>query len=75
MKYKKTAETIEHGANTLERDFYVDPVILKKEYDNIFLHSSLILNNSFKFILILLFTFLFTLFTLSLISESFAARA
>ena len=39
MKYKKTAETIQDGANTLERDFYVNPVILNKEYDNIFLKN------------------------------------
>ncbi|MBH10379.1 MAG: (2Fe-2S)-binding protein [Candidatus Marinimicrobia bacterium] len=36
MNYKKTAETLTKGAHTLERQYYIDPNILQKEYDNIF---------------------------------------
>lgn len=38
-EYKKTAETLTKGAHTLEREFYIDPEILKKEFDNIFLKN------------------------------------
>ena len=37
MKYKKTAETLEKGSHTLERNYYINPEILSKEYENIFL--------------------------------------
>ena len=30
MTFKKTAETLPHGAHTLERDYYVNPDILQK---------------------------------------------
>ena len=39
MKFRKTAETLEEGARTLERDYYVNPKILKKEYEKIFLKN------------------------------------
>ena len=39
MSFKKTAETLRDGAHTLERDYYVNPQILIKEYDNIFLNN------------------------------------
>ena len=39
MSFKKTAETLREGAHTLERDYYVSPQILIKEYDNIFLNN------------------------------------
>ena len=39
MSFKKTAETLREGAHTLERDYYVNPQILIKEYDNIFLNN------------------------------------
>ena len=39
MKFRKTAETLEDGARTLERDYYVNPKILKKEYEKIFLKN------------------------------------
>ena len=39
MTFKKTAETLPHGAHTLERDYYVSPDILQKEYENIFLNN------------------------------------
>ncbi len=39
MTFKKTAETLPKGAHTLEREYYVEPKILQKEYDNIFLDS------------------------------------
>ena len=39
MTFKKTAETLPHGAHTLERDYYVNPDILQKEYENIFLNN------------------------------------
>ena len=39
MSFKKTAETLRKGAHTLERDYYVSPQILIKEYDNIFLNN------------------------------------
>ena len=38
MSFKKTAETLSKGAHTLERDYYVSPDILQKEYENIFLN-------------------------------------
>ncbi len=36
MEFKKTAETLPTGAHTLERNFYVNPEILQKEFENIF---------------------------------------
>ncbi|MBT5116265.1 MAG: aromatic ring-hydroxylating dioxygenase subunit alpha, partial [Candidatus Marinimicrobia bacterium] len=36
MTFKKTAETLPKGAHTLERDYYVNPSILQREYHNIF---------------------------------------
>ena len=36
MKFKKTAETLPKGAHTLERDYYMNPSILQREYNNIF---------------------------------------
>ena len=39
MTFKKTAESLPKGAHTLERHYYVDPDILQKEYDNIFLNN------------------------------------
>ena len=39
MKFRKTAETLEEGARTLERDYYVNPKILNKEYEKIFLKN------------------------------------
>ena len=36
MTFKKTAETLPKGAHTLERDYYVNPSVLQKEYNNIF---------------------------------------
>ena len=36
MTFKKTAETLPKGAHTLERDYYVNPSILQREYNNIF---------------------------------------
>ena len=39
MEFKKTADTLTKGAHTLERDYYVNPDILQKEYENIFLNN------------------------------------
>ena len=39
MTFKKTAETLPKGAHTLERDYYVNPSILQREYDNIFFRN------------------------------------
>ena len=39
MTFKKTAETLLKDAHTLDRDYYVNPEILKKEYKNIFLNN------------------------------------
>ena len=39
MSFKKTATTLPKGAHTLERDYYVNPDILQKEYKNIFLNN------------------------------------
>ena len=39
MKFRKTAETLEEGARTLDRDYYVNPKILNKEYEKIFLSA------------------------------------
>ncbi len=39
MKFKKTAETLEQGSHTLERNYYINPEILSKEYENIFLKN------------------------------------
>ncbi len=36
MTFKKTADTLSNGANTLEREYYTSPEILNKEYNNIF---------------------------------------
>ena len=48
MSFKKTADTLRDGAHTLERDYYVNPQILIKEYDNIILESKLKAKNIFK---------------------------
>ena len=39
MTFKKTAKTLPQGAHTLERKYYVNPDILEKEHDNIFLRN------------------------------------
>ena len=39
MTFKKTAITLPQGAHTLERKYYVNPDILEKEHDNIFLRN------------------------------------
>jgi len=39
MTFKKTAETLPKGAHTLERDYYVNPSILQREYNNIFFRN------------------------------------
>ena len=39
MTFKKTAETLPKGAHTLERNYYVNPEILQKEYENLFLNK------------------------------------
>ncbi|MBF89185.1 MAG: (2Fe-2S)-binding protein [Candidatus Marinimicrobia bacterium] len=39
MIYKKTAETLKKGANSLDRDYYINPEILNNEYENIFLKN------------------------------------
>ena len=39
MSFKKTSETLSHGAHTLDRDYYMNPDILQKEYENIFLNN------------------------------------
>ena len=36
MTFKKTAETLKTGSHTLERKYYIDNEVLKKEYQNIF---------------------------------------
>ena len=36
MTFKKTSETLPKGAHTLDRGYYVNPNILKKEYEKIF---------------------------------------
>ncbi len=36
MNFKKTADTLELGAHTLQREYYIDPNILDKEYKSIF---------------------------------------
>ncbi len=38
MSFKKTAEILTKGSHTLDRDYYVNPEILQKEYENIFLN-------------------------------------
>ena len=40
MNFKKTAETLIKDAHTLEQDYYINPDILQKEYENIFLKNS-----------------------------------
>ena len=35
MVFKKTVETLDKGAHTLDRKFYLNSNILKKEYENI----------------------------------------
>ncbi len=39
MNFKKTAETLIKDAHTLEQDYYINPDILQKEYENIFLKN------------------------------------
>jgi len=39
MAFKKTAETLPKGAHTLEQNYYVNPEILQKEYENLFLNN------------------------------------
>ncbi len=39
MVFKKTVETLDKGAHTLDRKFYLNSNILKKEYENIFLSN------------------------------------
>ena len=39
MTFKKTAETLPKGAHTLEQNYYVNPEILQKEYENLFLNN------------------------------------
>ena len=39
MTFKKTAETLEPGAHTLEREYYTSSDVLQKEYENLFLNN------------------------------------
>lgn len=46
MTFKKTAETLRQGANTLSREYYTDPKILDLEYEKIFFKNWLCVGRS-----------------------------